>query len=141
MQDYIRKANIPTLKQTKEMTMHIRDYPTLKDELVYRMVNRGITEPADFNVFTLSLVHQYELTDVFIGDMEDSERLELIFDDIDHPDSFEKERSLGEVVNALRLNINNHMISKISDTFLDQMQGALDQHYKSQGEPSRIYGD
>ena len=121
--------------------MHIRDYPTLKDELIYRMVNRGITEPADFNVFTLSLVDQYGLTDAFIGDMEDSERLELIFDDIDHPDSFEKERRLGEVVNAMRLNINDHMISKISDTFSDQMQGALDRHYNSQGEPSRLYGD
>lgn len=121
--------------------MHIRDYPTLKDELIYMMVNRGITEPADFNVFTLPLKDQWVLTDAFIGGMEDSERLEIIFDDIDHPDTFEKERSLDEVVNALRLNISNHMISKISDTFLDQMQGALDQHYKSQGEPSRIYGD
>jgi len=121
--------------------MNIRDYPTLKDELLEAMVFRGIDETGDFDIFRLSLIRQGSMTDIFIGDMEDDDRLEICFDDIQHPDSFQNERGLDDVVNALRLNIINHLISKINDTFLDQMQPVLDQFYKERGEPSRLSGE
>ena len=120
--------------------MHINEFPTLKEELLGLMTYAGYDEPNQLDVFKLINKHS-ELADMFIEDCEDTDRAELCFPkDIDIS-CMDATRSLEAVIAGIKTDITNHIICHINDTLLEQMQGSLDQYYKSQGEPSRIYGD
>ena len=121
--------------------MNIRDYPTLKELLLEMMVALGLNETGHLEVHNALLTDQWKLSDAYIEDCEDADRGELILPVDLVVSDMDSTRTMDEVLNSLRGDINIHIMNMIHETFVEQMQPMLDQHYKEQGEPSRIYGD